>query len=217
MAIKENIQEFYYKIKEFHLKNSPIKNIRINKLEQYKIQGDLKKHMLRVSEYAELLADLMCLDKDEIKQITKGALLHDLGKILINEKILNKPSRLTLEEFIQMKEHSKLGIKVLKKKDEGKIIENIILLHHEKWDGTGYPFGLKGNNIPLEARIVSIVDYYDALTSERVYKGKISHDKALEMLKNQSGQSFDPDIISIVEIFENKFKKLLEKFYENQR
>ena len=217
MLIRENIQEFYCKIKGFHLKNRPIKNIYLNKLEEYKIEDELKNHMLRVSKYAELLADLICLDKDKIAQIKKGALLHDLGKIRIDEKILNKPISLTLEEFILMKEHSKLGLKVLKKKDEGNIVENIILLHHEKWNGTGYPFGLKGHSIPVEARVVAVVDCYDALTSDRIYKSKLSHEKALEILKNESGKSFDPDIISMLEIFENKFKKLSEKLYENQR
>lgn len=173
--------------------------------------------MLRVCKYAELLSDLMCLDKDKINQIKIGALLHDLGKKLIDENILNKPSKLTLDEFTIMKEHCKLGLKILRKKDKNFIVENIILFHHEKWDGTGYPFGIRERTIPIEARIVSIVDCYDALTSDRVYKNKISHEKALEILKKESGTSFDPDIISMFEIFENKFKKLLEKFYENQR
>lgn len=215
--IKQNIQEFYCKIKGFHLKNRPIKNIYLNKLEEYKIQDDVKNHMFRVSNYAELLADLMCLDRGKINKIKKGALLHDLGKKLINKKILNKSSRLTLEEFNLIKQHTKLGLKILRKKDKDFIVENIILLHHEKWNGTGYPFGLNKNNIPIEARIVSVVDYYDALTSDRVYKYKISHEEALKILKNESSQSFDPDIISMFEIFENKFKKLLEKFYENKK
>lgn len=217
MIIRKNIQEFYYKLKVFYLRKRSIKSIYLSKLEEYKIKDELKNHMLRVSKYAELLADLMCLDIDKIKQVKKGALLHDLGKILIDESILNKPSELTLEEFTLMKEHSKLGLKVLKKKDEGSSIENIILFHHEKWNGVGYPFGLKGRNIPIEARIVSVVDCYDALTSERVYKSKISHEKALEVLKIESGRSFDPDIILMFEIFENKFKKLSEKYYENKR
>lgn len=217
MIIRQNIQEFYCKIKGFHLKNHSAKNIYLKKLEEYKIKDELKNHMLRVSKYAELLADLICLDKDKIVQIKKGALLHDLGKILIDENILNNPSKLTSEEFILMKEHSKLGLKILKKKDEGSIVENTILLHHEKWNGTGYPFGLKGHSIPVEGRVVAIVDCYDTLTSDRIYKSKLSHEKALEILKSESGKSFDPDIISIFEIFENKFKKLSEKLYENQR
>lgn len=199
------------------MKNYPRKNIYSNKLEEYKIKDELKNHMLRVSKYAELLSDLMCIDKDKINQIKIGALLHDLGKKLIDENILNKPSKLTLDEFTIMKEHCKLGLKILRKKDKNFIVENIILFHHEKWDGTGYPFGIRERTIPIEARIVSIVDCYDALTSDRIYKNKISHEKALEILKKESGISFDPDIISMFEIFENKFKKLLEKFYENQR
>lgn len=105
----------------------------------------------------------------------------------------------------------------MEKKDEEITVKNIILLHHEKWDGTGYPFGLEGTNIPIEARIVSIVDCYDALISNRVYKNKISHEKALEILRNESGKSFDLHIVSIFEIFESKFKKLSENSNENKR
>ncbi|MGL5936921.1 MAG: HD-GYP domain-containing protein, partial [Cetobacterium sp.] len=185
-----NIQKFYSKIKGFYLKNKSTKSIYFKKLEKYKIENNLRDHMIRVTEYAGLLADFMCLDNDKIEEIKKAALFHDLGKILIDEKILKKSSELTSEEFQKMKEHSKLGLKVLKKKDANFIVENIILLHHEKWNGTGYPFGLKGPNIPLEARIVSIADCYDALTSNRVYKNKISHEKALQILESESGQSF---------------------------
>lgn len=186
-------------------------------MEKYELKYELKGHLLRVSKYAELLADLMCLDEDKVEEIKKGALFHDLGKILIDNNILNKPSKLTSEEFNVMKGHSKLGLKVLNKKDKNYIVENIVLLHHEKWDGTGYPFELKGSNIPKEVRIVSIADCYDALTSNRVYKNRIPHEEALKILKNESGKSFDPDMVSIFEIFEKKFKKLLEKSYENKR
>ena len=215
MLNRKKIQELYCKIQRFHLKSCLKKTIYTNKLEKYQIKDELKNHMIRVNKYTELLANLICIDKHKTKQIKKGALLHDLGKILIDENILNKPSRLTSEEFNLIKEHSKLGLKVLKKKDKEQIVENVILFHHEKWDGSGYPFGLRGKSIPIEAQIVAVADFYDALTSERVYKGKISHEKALEILKIESGKSFDPNIIAIFEIFENKFEKLSKKLHEN--
>ncbi len=172
--------------------------------------------MFRVSEYGELLADLVCLDLKKIKQIKKGALVHDLGKNLIDENIINKPGKLLPYEFEEMKKHSELGLQLLNKNHKNIIVENIILFHHEKWNGTGYPFSLEGARIPIEARIISIVDCYDALTSNRAYKTPMSHETALEILKSESGKSFDPDLIAIFEIFENDFKKLMEKNQKNE-
>ncbi|MEF9932812.1 MAG: HD domain-containing protein [Cetobacterium sp.] len=173
---------------------------------------DLKNHMIRVAEYAEIMGNLLYLDNREIKLLKKGALFHDIGKILVDKDILNKSSQLTKEEFEKVKEHSSLGLKVLNEEYKNEVIENIILFHHEKWNGKGYPLGLTGKNIPLEARIVSVVDCYDALTSKRAYKNKMSHEEALKILKEESGICFDPDIISIFELFENKFRQMLSKY-----
>ncbi|MGL5349078.1 MAG: HD-GYP domain-containing protein [Cetobacterium sp.] len=185
-------------------------------LDEYKLDIELKRHMLRVSQYAKLLGELMCLEKEKIVLLEEGALLHDIGKQLIDKWLLDKPSKLTLEEFKIVQNHCKLGLKILNKRYQKKEIENIVLLHHEKWDGTGYPFGLKRYNIPIEARIVSVVDCYDALITDRIYKKKVSHEEAIEILKKESGKSFDPDMISIFEIFENNFKQILEKSNENK-
>ncbi|MGL5595609.1 MAG: HD-GYP domain-containing protein [Cetobacterium sp.] len=208
MLNKERVREICYKIRYYYNKSED-KDKRL--LSGYKLANDLENHLIRVSQYAEVLSDLICLDSEKVNQIKKGALLHDIGKKMVDQEILNKPFSLTLEESQIIKEHSKLGLKILSKKHENKVIENIILLHHEKWDGNGYPFGLSKTAIPIEARVVSIADCYDALTTNRVYKNKISHEKALEILKYESGKSFDPDIVSIFEIFENRFKEILEK------
>ncbi|MGL4902210.1 MAG: HD-GYP domain-containing protein, partial [Cetobacterium sp.] len=116
-------------------------------LDEYKLDIELKRHMLRVSQYAKLLGELMCLEKEKIVLLEEGALLHDIGKQLIDKWLLDKPSKLTLEEFKIVQNHCKLGLKILNKRYQKKEIENIVLLHHEKWDGTGYPFGLKRHNI----------------------------------------------------------------------
>lgn len=166
--------------------------------------------MLRVSRYTEILADLMCVNKGKIKKMKKGALLHDIGKKKIDLNILNKPLKLTAVEFEHMMKHSKYGLELLKDEDRDKIIENMILLHHERWDGKGYPFGLVGNDIPIEARILSVTDCYDALTRKRAYKDGITHIEALEIIKGESRKRFDPDIVAIFELFEKKFKELLE-------
>lgn len=158
-----------------------------------------------------MLAKIMCLDSSKIKKIKIGVLFHDLGKVLIDKEVLNKPSRLTLEEFDLIKEHSKLGLKILKNKHGDEVIKSSILFHHEKWNGEGYPLGLSKENIPIEARIISIVDCYDALTCKRVYKDEISHEKVVEILKNEAGKSFDPAIIFVFDLFNKKFEELLKE------
>lgn len=182
----------------------------INIIEKYDLEMDLKIHMKKASVYAELLAKLMDIGTEQVMVIKKAALLHDIGKKLIDDNILYKPGKLTTEEFEQMKKHSELGLKLLKKEDKNKVVINSMLYHHEKWNGKGYPLGLYKENIPLEARIISIVDCYEALTSKRVYKNKISHEEALDIIKSESGTSFDPNIVSIFEKFEKEFKILLE-------
>lgn len=151
----------------------------------------------------------MNLDSFEIMNLKKGAQLHDIGKLSIDKTILNKPSKLTLKEFELVKIHTELGLKNLKNYHRNITIENIVLFHHEKWNGKGYPFGLAGKEIPIEARIVSIVDCYDALTCKRVYKEKIPHEKVMDILRSESGNSFEPDIIFIFDLFNEKFKKIL--------
>lgn len=148
----------------------------------------------------------MCLDDTILKSLKQGALFHDIGKTAISKDILNKFSNLTLDEVKMIKNHPKFGLKLLADNPKNEIIENVILLHHEKWNGTGYPFGLVGKEIPIEARIVSVANYYDILVNSSL-QNRVSHKKALEILKNESGKAFDPDIISMFEIFEYKFKK----------
>lgn len=182
-----------------------------NILNEYDLDIELKNHLMRVSKYAEALAILMNLDSSKIQSLKKGALLHDIGKTMIDKNILNKPSKLTEEEFELIKKHSKLGFKILTKQHRDKNIENAILFHHEKWDGKGYPFGLTREDIPIEARIVSIVDCYDALTSKRIYKNRFSHEEALKILKSESGKSFDPFIVSIFNFFNKRFEEMAIK------
>lgn len=196
------------KIGWFKKKESPYKI-----LEEYNIKPEIKQHMIRVSNYTKILADLMCLNKLEIEEIKKGALLHDIGKQEIPDELLNKFTKLDEDEFKEIKKHTQFGLKILNNKKYAKTrIENVILLHHEKWNGNGYPFGIKGKLIPIEARIVSVTDCYDALTSERAYKERFSHEKAMEILITESGKSFDLDIISMFELFQNKFEKKLKEY-----
>lgn len=168
------------------------------------LDKELKKHMEKTSVYTEILCNLLKIPKKEIKLIKRGAFLHDIGKKFIDRSILEKAENLTSKEFEKIKKHTILGGIILE--DENKIIKNIALYHHEKWNGSGYPKGLKGKNIPFEARVVSIVDCYDALRSKRVYKEEKTHNEVIEILKEESGKSFDPDILNVFLKFEDKFK-----------
>ncbi|MEG2854107.1 MAG: HD domain-containing protein [Cetobacterium sp.] len=176
-------------------------------IDKYNLERNLLMHMQQTSKYTELLAQFMNFDKVDIEEMKKGAMLHDIGKKRIPEKILNKKEKLSIEEFETIKQHPKLGIKELHQIDMSMVVVNIILYHHEKWNGQGYPSGLIGNEIPIEARIVSIADCYNALlTSTRPYKRAFTHEEALEVLRDESGKSFDPYIVAIFEVFEDKFK-----------
>lgn len=154
-------------------------------------------HSLRVLQYSLKIASLMGIsDDEEIKNLEYGALLHDIGKIGIPDSILRKPSELSNEEWTIMKTHPQIGYKILRDIDFLEEASKIVLYHHESYDGTGYPMGLKGENIPLGARIFAVADAVDAMTSKRLYKNKISFIQAGEELKKYSGKRFDPKVIS---------------------
>lgn len=161
-------------------------------------------HIKRLNLYSELLANKLGCSKKFYEEIGRVASLHDVGKIGIDRSVLKKPGKLTEEEFKVIKEHPEIGYEIIKKSGVSIMAENIARYHHEKWDGSGYPCGLKGLEIPLEARIVSVVDVYDALRQKRVYKDGFTHEKAIEIIKNESGKSFDPNIVKI--FLENEFK-----------
>lgn len=161
-------------------------------------------HIKRLNLYSELLANKLGCSKKFYEEIGKVASLHDVGKIGIDRSILKKPGKLTEEEFKVIKEHPKIGYEIIKKSGVSIMAENIARYHHEKWDGSGYPYGLKGLEIPLEARIVSVVDVYDALRQKRVYKDGFTHEKAIEIIRSESGKSFDPNVVKV--FLENEFK-----------
>ena len=147
-----------------------------------------------------------------------SAQLHDVGKIAISDLILNKPGRLTPEEFEVMKSHVTVGVDAIKKimsKTEGHAFLNHAVLitgtHHEKWDGSGYPNGLKGNDIPLEGRLMAIADVYDALIEVRPYKGALSHEEACKIIEDSSGTHFDPDLIKVFRKIKDEFAKIAKE------
>ena len=161
-------------------------------------------HCERVADLACALAAEAGLDQKSLFWFRIGALLHDVGKLMIPPEILNKPGRLTAEEWVMIKKHPVWGVEMLADIDFPWDVRPIVESHHERWDGAGYPHGLKGEEIPRTARILCIADVYDALTSERSYKKAVSHEQALDMMRSDVGHQFDPELFPLFETVMNR-------------
>lgn len=187
---------------------------------QVKDDGSYK-HLERMKAYARILATELKesakglkIDEDFIKNLELASVLHDIGKTKILDKILKKPAKLTEEEFQNVKKHSMLGYRMLenlKNTPFVKMAKEVVLSHHERYDGTGYPDQKSGEEIPLSARIVALCDVYDALRETRVYKENFSHEKSVEIIKGSSKKQFDPVIIEAFEKVHNKFDEIFNK------
>jgi len=158
-----------------------------------------------------------------IDLIYKSAPLHDSGKVGIPDAILLKPGRLTDEEFEIMKQHSLIGADALKSAQAVlgtnsflTVACEIMETHHEKWDGSGYPHGLKGDQIPISGRLMAMADVYDALVSERVYKAAFSHEKARSIIVEGKGLHFDPDVVDAFLELETVFQEIADKFSQSK-
>ncbi len=160
-------------------------------------------HVRRVAEYSRLLATLLGLNLEEVEILTQASPMHDIGKVAIADNILNKPAKLTKEEFNRMKDHSIIGYEMLQYSNRPllKAASIVAYEHHEKYDGTGYPQGLSGDNIHIYGRITAVADVFDALGSQRVYKEAWDDEKIFTMFKEERGKHFDPHLIDI--FFEN--------------
>ncbi len=154
-----------------------------------------KGHTERGVLYAVKIAKAMGLSENEIKNLKTGGYIHDVGKVAIPDVILLKPAKLTPQEYEIMKLHVKLGYELVKELDFSPESLNVLLYHQEKFDGSGYPFGKRGNDIPLLARIYTVADSFEAMTSRRIYKRSKPWNKALEELEELAGSHFDPDIV----------------------
>jgi HD-GYP domain-containing protein (c-di-GMP phosphodiesterase class II) len=154
-------------------------------------------HTMRVTDITLRLAQAMGISEAEIVQIHRGVLLHDIGKMGVSDSILLKPDALTDDEWAIMHQHPQLAYDMLSPIAYLRRALDIPYCHHEKWDGTGYPRGLKGENIPLAARIFAVVDVWDALRSDRPYRPAWSSAKALEYIREQSGKQFDPNVVEM--------------------
>lgn len=162
-----------------------------------KRDADTDTHNYRVTLYSVRLAETMNLNRDSIESLIVGAFLHDVGKIGIPDQILLKPGRLTEEEFEIMKRHVLYGGEIIQDSNWLKLARDVVLFHHEKFNGSGYPHGIYGEDIPLSARLFAVVDVFDALMSKRPYKEPLLIDDALKILQDGAGGHFDPEVVAI--------------------
>lgn len=170
--------------------------------------GDTAGHSLRVTVYAALFAEAMNLSPQEFVRTVKGAFLHDIGKLAVPDRILNKTGRLTREERAEIEKHVLHGSEIVGQSRLLNAATTVIRFHHERYDGKGYPNGLKGEAIPLEARLFALIDVFDALTSSRVYKSQLPVKKALDEMAKERGLHFDPALfdrfVELAPYFERK-------------
>ena len=165
-----------------------------------------KCHCNRVSEYCVLIGKKLGLPQEDIDKLRIGGLFHDIGKIGIPDNILKKEAKLTNEEYDEIQTHTSLGVDILTRNKVFKEIIPIVEYHHEKYDGNGYPFKLKGDEIPLAARITAVADTFDAMTSKRSYRDPIPLTDVVQEFKKCSGTQFDPNIVNtFLDIINNEY------------
>ncbi len=176
--------------------------------------GQTGQHIRRVSEYARVLAEELGLDEESCEKIRIASTMHDIGKLMIPSEILEKPGRLTDEEYSVIKTHTTYGGQLLEnvEGEEMQLSRTIALQHHERWDGRGYPRNLANDAISLEGRIVAVADVYDALTSRRSYKQAWDEERAFREIKNGRGTQFDPVVVDAFERAHDKILEVQKKF-----
>lgn len=204
MNIDENINEIIkkaennmYKIKLFEspsVRGKTINTIISTLNEKNKREEE---HSYRVSKLCEDMGHALALSQDSINELKTVGLLHDIGKIAIEENILNKPGKLTVEEFEEIKRHPEVGYRILSTVNEMSEMSEYVLAHHERWNGNGYPKKLKGEDIPLQSRIIAIADAYDAMISERSYRSALSEEAAIKELTVNAGIQFDAKLVKL--------------------
>jgi diguanylate cyclase (GGDEF)-like protein/putative nucleotidyltransferase with HDIG domain len=190
-------------------------NIHMNTIESLAIAIDAKDqtthgHVRRTQIYASEMGKLFKVGGTELQALFAGALLHDIGKLAVPEYILNKPGKLTEAEFAKMKIHPTVGGDILRRVNFPYPVEDIVRFHHEKWDGSGYPKGLKGEGIPLVARIISVVDFYDATRCDRPYRKGMKREESLALLRSMAGNAFDPRVVERFIEHVEEFDRLID-------
>jgi putative two-component system response regulator len=187
-------------------------------------------HIRRTQNYIRLLAEHLkhqprfspFLDDEIIDLLCKSAPLHDIGKVGVSDRILLKPGKLTNEEFKEMKQHTAYGRDTILAAERKlgntsylRLAREIVYTHHERWDGSGYPEGLKGDQIPIAGRLMALADAYDALTSKRAYKSELTHEEAVEIILEGNGSHFDPDVVDAFLKTKEDFRRIALRYADS--
>ena len=196
--VLKNAEDDMYRHKLYESASMRSKTIELIMNTLYEKSNREMMHSSRVGHICEKIGMRMKLDQDEINQIRTAGLIHDIGKMGIDEKILNKPGALNQDEWKEIQRHPEIGYRILSSVNEFSEMANCILEHHERWDGRGYPKGLKGEEISLQGRIVAVADSFDAMTSDRTYRKGLAQDEAIAEIKRCAGTHFDPLVAKIL-------------------
>ena len=179
----------------FHLMRDEIQDILLLARSVEEKDEETEGHCHRLERLAVATGEKLDLDGDQLVTLSYAAYLHDVGKVRVPDEILNKPGPLTDEEWVEMRRHPEYGARMLEDKEFLRDAGRIVIAHHERYDGSGYPRGLAGDDIPIEARIISVVDAYDAMVSDRPYRKALSKETALAEIERNSGSQFDPRVV----------------------
>lgn len=210
----KELQEAYQKLDLAYLELIQ----RLGRAAEYR-DDETGEHTKRVGKMCRIIAEALEMPEELIKNIEYATPMHDIGKIGIPDKILLKPGKLTPEEFEVMKRHTYIGADILSKGAHPvmEMAERVALTHHERWDGKGYPLGLKEEEIPIEGRICSIVDFFDACTSRRIYRAAMDVEKVLDMIRKEKGMAFDPQIVEVFLSCIDDILKVKEEYSKNRK
>lgn len=218
MVVKARIKTHLTLVSIDEIKETRLQIIqRLGMAAEYK-DNETGLHVIRMSHYAKLIAEAAGLGSDYAEEILNASPMHDIGKIGIPDHVLRKPGKLDSEEWEIMRKHPQIGADIIGDHQSGMLqkARTIAISHHEKWDGSGYPAGLKGEQIPLEGRITAIADVFDALTCQRPYKKAWPVEAAFEFLQEQSGKHFDPKLVEIFISQKEKVLAIKEKWAETE-
>lgn len=204
--IKEELQATQNRLEQAYIENIETLRYTVDAKDSY-----TKGHSERVSEYAVLLGKKLCINSDDLYTLRIGGLFHDVGKIGIPDNILTKKDKLTDEEYEEIKQHPSIGAKILSNAAIFTDIVPIVKHHHERYDGTGYPDHLKGEEIPYMARIVAVADAFDAMASRRPYRDSVEIEKIVKQISENKYTQFDPQIAdALLDIIKNNYSALEE-------
>ena len=193
----KNAEDFMYKRKLLAHKSMHSTIISSMKATMFEKNQGTEEHAERLIRLTRMVGKKLGLNEDKQGELELLSTMHDIGKIGISDSIINKPGKLTKEEWVQMKKHPEIGYRIAMSTKELASIAEYIHCHHERWDGMGYPQGLKDEEIPLLSRIVSVVDSYDAMTQDRPYRKALSKEMAFAEIEDNAGTQFDPDVAKI--------------------